>query len=146
MKYLWMKYVHGASLGVHCAPCLKGPYSKAFGAARGSEAFVNAVLGTGAGLTTRLPVELVEHPYRFLYLCGVSKPYVWDKNFHLAMRHAPGSILEVERQGVVIRVENVEEVIIVDRGTYDHPKANDRTFVTCRNWQFAYDQVAKGAL
>ena len=57
--------------------------------------------------------ELHEQPLRpspYYYLCGVSKPYVRSRNFHLAFREKEGSLLSVSRQGIQVEIENAEEI------------------------------------
>ena len=121
VSYLWLKYVHGVDLSVHCAKCLLGEYEPAVNPH--TPEFTN--------------IELQPAPY--YYLCGVSRPYVWYRNFHLAFKEKEGSILEVKRNGIHIILNNAEEVKFSqsDVDTSD-PHAKSKSFYTCRNWQFAY--------
>ena len=80
-RYLWLKYVSGVNLSVHCARCLLGEYDPR--------------------ISARVK-ELHEQPLRpspYYYLCGVSKPYVWSRNFHLAFREKEGSLLSGLQSG-----------------------------------------------
>lgn len=118
-KYLWLKKVNGVDLSVHCARCLLGEYD-------------NRVNARTKSLKN---IELLGDVY---YLCGVSAPYIWANNFHLAFRLANGEKFTAERNGVKISVENAE---IIDFSENDIdmtlPQAKKKEFYTCRNWQFA---------
>jgi hypothetical protein len=126
-KYLWLKHVTGVDLSVHCARCLKGRYSKAVNAE--TKFAENIELGEGVW-----------------YLCGVSAPYRWGNNFHLAACHCPGGSVEVERNGVRVVLEDAE-LLPISPGFIDSsdPNAGRREFATCRNWQFA-NWLAKSSL
>lgn len=120
-SYLWLKYVSGVNLRVHCARCLLGEYDPR--------------------ISARVK-ELHEQPLRpspYYYLCGVSKPYVWSRNFHLAFREKEGSLLSVSRQGIQVEIENAEEIGFsqADIDPSD-PHARSKAYFTCRNWQFAH--------
>ncbi len=124
-SYLWLKYVHGVDLNVHCAKCLLGSYEDAINPH--TPEFIN--------------IELQPAPY--YYLCGVSKPYVWYRNFHLAFREEEGSILEMKRNGIHIIILNAERVSFSqDDIDPTDPHAKSKSFYTCRNWQFAH-KIAK---
>ncbi len=59
-RYLWLKYVQGIDLGVHCARCLVGAYSKAVNAT--DPAFENLCLPeqfTGSDIGVLIGVEQV---------------------------------------------------------------------------------------
>lgn len=120
-SYLWLKYVHGTDLSVHCAKCLLGEYESRIHT--NSPEFSNIRL----------------RPAPYYYLCGVSKPYVWSRNFHLAFREKEGSMLEVKRNGIHIILQNAEEVKFsqTDVDPAD-PHARHKAYFTCRNWQFAH--------
>jgi len=122
-RYLWLKYVTGVNLGVHCAQCLKGDYS------------IQISPDTGK----RPEILLDEHPSKVVYLCGVSKPYDWSKNFHLAMREVEGESFEVDQLGIRMTVENAIPLPIEAETmkANAHPKLADKAYSTCRNWQFA---------
>lgn len=124
-SYLWLKHVTGVNLTVHCAHCLLGEYDPRI----------------KANLTEVSNITLPDAPYH--YLCGVSRPYVWSRNFHLAFREKEGSRLTVQRNGIHIEIGNAEEVTFsqddIDPGD---PHAKSKAYFTCRNWQFAY-KIAK---
>ena len=119
-RYLWLKGVTGVTLSAHCAQSLKGSYDKRVSA-----------------FTKQLHnVELSEEVY---YLCGVSAPYVWKNNFHLAFRHKQGGQIKYESNGIAVAIRNAERI---EFSEYDidptHPKAGMAAYKTCRNWQFAH--------
>ena len=120
-RYLWLKHVTGVDLSVHCARCLLGEYDN-----RISD-------------DTRHASGLVLPSAPFHYLCGVSSPYVWARNFHLAFREKEGYIVEVARHGIRIVIEDAEEVPFgeTDIDPLD-PHAHLKAYRTCRNWQFAH--------
>lgn len=120
-KYLWLKYVTGVNLDVHCARCLEGWYSQKISPSLGSKEML----------------RLDEHEGRYFYLCGVSSPYRWENNFHLAFRYKRGEQLEVNENGISIVIQDAERIPIVKQEFYVHPKGNLREYNTCRNWQFA---------
>ena len=120
-RYLWLKSVTGADLNVHCARCLMGQYDERI-----------------SNTTVELrDMELTPAP--FCYLCGVSMPYKWSNNFHLAFREKPGATLEVDRLGIRVVLENAEEIRF---GWQDipllAPHSDNKAYSTCRNWQFAH--------
>lgn len=122
-KYLWLKYVNGVDLNQHCAKCLRGEYS------------------TQIQHTTFRAENIIlnEHKANYFYLCGVSMPYRWINNFHLAFKYAKGKTVEVERNGIYIKILHAVEIPITTDSidVIDHPKRFDKHFNTCRNWQFA---------
>lgn len=113
----WLKSVEDVDLGKHCINCLKGErvpmkQSRGFG--------------------------VVLAPDKVWYLCGVTYPYVWKNNFHLAFEYSPGDIVYVRRQGVTLTVRDAKEIPITpDYIDNNLPQAQDPKFNTCRNWQFA---------
>lgn len=119
-RYLWLKNVVGVDLTQHCARCLLGKY----------------VENISPRTHSHPEIELRDGVY---YLCGVSLPYVWDKNFHLAFSYCEGSRIEYENNGISVVIENAQRMPIME--TYideSHPKAWKKEFRTCRNWQFAH--------
>lgn len=124
-RYLWLKYVTGVSLDYHCARCLRGYYSDQ----------------VSPRVLSRDGIILDEHEARYYYLCGVSSPYRWDNNFHLAFRYEAGSTLTVEDKGISITIADAVKIEIVRANTYDHPMGDKPEYYTCRNWQFA-QQIA----
>lgn len=120
-RYLWLKLVTGVNLEEHCAKSLLGEYDARF-----------------SSTTKEIDdIELASAP--FYYLCGVSVPYVWAKNFHLAFREKEGYIVEVKRNGIHIVIENAEEVTFSEADIPPtDPHIKSKTYRTCRNWQFAH--------
>ena len=125
-RYFWAKYVDGFNLNVHCARCLLGHYSKKVAP---DKSLIN--------------VALDEHASRYYYICGVTTPYVWANNFHLAFEFAPNEILEYYDDNTHIAIENARQIPIVKRDYRDAKFGNNNSYNTCRNWQFAY-QMSKG--
>ena len=120
-RYLWLKAVTGVNLEEHCAKCLLGEYDPR----------ISASMRRASGL------ELPEAPFH--YLCGVTTPYVWERNFHLAWRHREGSTLEVDRHGIRITIDNAEEVTFGESDIDPQDRhIKYKTYRTCRNWQFAH--------
>lgn len=133
-RYLWLKYVTGIDLNAHCAECLMGDDSQ----------LVSPTLGwEGHGLT------LDEYQGEIFYLCGVSKPYNWDRNFHLAFRLAPGEGFAFEEQGVSLTMVNAERInfeAFDARNRSTSPNRTKPVFNTCRNWIFANHAQQNGLL
>lgn len=122
-KYLWLKYVDSYNLNEHCAKSLIGTYSKKIN--KEINEFKN--------------IELNESNSNIYYLCGVSDPFNYSKNFHLSFKYKKNSQINIEENGIEIKIENAERILITKQN-YIHEKANLKSFNTCRNWQFAYQQ------
>lgn len=121
-RYLWLKYITGTDLNVHCAKSLLGEYSKK----------VSNKIGIYTDIT------LNEFNYKVMYLCGVAFPFNWDNNFHLAFKYKEGEILKYNSNGIDIEIENAIQLPIdINNIDYSHPKAKFKSYYTCRNWQFA---------
>jgi len=130
-RYLWLKYFRGVNLNVHCGRCLTGDYSEI----------------VAADLPFYDPFDLDEFPAKYYYLCGVATPPKWANNFHLAFKYVPGKTLKVERNGVLILIQDAEEIPIqwispssnLDIPQWQKQLAKERgpSYFTCRNWQFA---------
>jgi len=117
--YLWLKHITGVNLNVHCAKCLIGEY-------------VDAVNNR---ITTVNDITIDDGIY---YLCGVSKPYVWDNNFHLAFEYSQGEVLDYCNNGIHITIENAKSLPISEKFIdVTNAKAKYKSYYTCRNWQFA---------
>lgn len=118
--YFWLKSVKDVDLSKHCAKCLIGEYSDEVNAAQ--EYVENIILEDGV-----------------YYLCGVSKPYNWNKNFHLAFKCAEGKSIQYSNNGVEVIIENAEALPIspeyIDPDDVNYRK---KEYSTCRNWQFAH--------
>lgn len=130
-RYLWLKYVRGVNLNVHCGRSLVGNYSEL----------------VAADQTIYDRFDLDEFEARYYYLCGVATPPKWANNFHLAFKYAEGKTVEVERLGVKILISNAEEIPI-EWVSPSHNSTNPDwikqmarklgpAYFTCRNWQFA---------
>lgn len=123
-RYLWLKYITGVNLKVHCARSLLGVYSKKI---------------SPSMKTIKKPIILDENESEIFYLCGVTVPYRWENNFHLAFKRKLGETLHVERNGICITIENAVEIPITpDCIDPCDPNAKKKEYATCRNWQFAY--------
>lgn len=118
-RYLWLKRVTGVNLSVHCARCLRGAYDRR--------------VSPGVGELSGADLEPGVH-----YLCGVSSPYRWADNFHMAFVDCPGSTATARRNGVEVVVSGARELPI-DGSCVDasDPNSRRREYATCRNWQFA---------
>lgn len=127
-QYLWLKYVTGFNLEVHCARCLLGNYSKRVG--------VDALNSGNMQM-----VELDEFPYKYIYLCGVTSPYRWERNLHIALEPCKGSKVVINECGVYAEISDAKRIEIQSQSVYYHPKGASKEFNTCRNWRFAYQQV-----
>lgn len=119
-KYLWLKKIVGVDLMQHCAKCLLGEYIK----------------GISPSIKSYENIELSDDIY---YLCGVSLPFVYENNFHCAFKHKPGSTFVYTSNGVELIVEDGEKLPISEASINTmHPKAQFRSYNTCRNWMFAH--------
>ncbi len=122
-SYIWFKYVTGVNLDVHCAKCLLGEYS------------------THINNKTLLIQNLVmnEEISPAYYLCGVSKPYKWVNNFHLAFVYSSNSTIVKNENGIEVVILNAKEISItkIDMQNNSSPYRFKPEYNTCRNWQFA---------
>lgn len=125
-KFLWLKYVTGVNLAVHCAKCLNGHYDQRF----------------KAHLESLSDVTLED--CRLYYLCGVAADRKWAHNLHIAFTPAAGQVIDIDDGFCKIRIENARRLDIspdyIDRSL---PQHRIKEFATCRNWQFA-NMIAKG--
>ncbi len=122
-RYLWLKYVTGVDLDVHCARCLLGKYSTAI---------------KKDNAETEL-ITLDEFPARIFYLCGVAIPFNWENNFHLAFEESAGNEFRIDALGISVTVRNAARLPISTEAmeANNHPKIAYKAYSTCRNWQFA---------
>lgn len=119
LKYFWLKNVKDVDLNQHCAKCLIGEYNKKINAFE--KEFSNIQLENGV-----------------YYLCGVSYPFIYDNNFHLAFKYSENSNIEIQRNDVSIYMKNAVELPInAEHIDLTHSKAKFKSYYTCRNWQFA---------
>lgn len=118
-RYLWLKRVIGVDLSRHCARCLVGSYSKSVD--RRTKSVEDLPLEDGVW-----------------YLCGVSEPYVWSNNFHLAFEADGDSSIEVSENGVSVSIEGARALPISEEFIDESdPRASVKSYRTCRNWQLA---------
>jgi hypothetical protein len=122
--YFWGKYVNDFNIKVHCAKCLIGHYSN----------FIKKE-------TDLFEFELNEFPFKYFYICGVSKPYRWHENFHLALKESKGKNLYVKENGIEAWIEDAERIEI-QKLDYPEEYSSQKPFHTCRNWQFGYQMFA----
>ncbi len=123
-RYLWLKYVTGYNLEVHCARSLKGEYSTQIVRDMGKKS----------------EILLNEFPAKIVYLCGVAQPYNWSKNFHLALLADEGyGPLPIDELGIKMAVRNAIPLPIetTSMRAINHSKISQKAYATCRNWQFA---------
>ena len=118
-KYLWLKHITGIDLNVHCAKCLKGEY----------------ISDVNNKITSLKDLPLQNGVY---YLCGVSLPFVWVNNFHLAFEYSEGDVVRYSNNGIEIIIENAVSLPISEKFIDEtNNKAKYKSYNTCRNWQFA---------
>jgi hypothetical protein len=116
-----MKHVTGFNPSVHCARCLRGSY----------ESLV------GTGMIVNEPIPLLVQPGAVLYLCGVSMPYRWQNNLHVAVEPFEGGVVSVTSYtGDIITFHGAREIKFDDAEARRRFPERDKTFLTCRNFQF----------
>lgn len=116
-SYLWLKTVKDVDLSQHCARCLIGEYDNRIS-------------------PKKEHIENIELENSIYYLCGVSKPFVWDNNFHLAFEPCEGSTIQINDKGISVIIEGAKQLPTSDK-YINHPKMIYKSYNTCRNWQFA---------
>lgn len=126
-SYLWLKYVTDFDLTNHCAKCLIGEYSKAF--------------EKGGNTQTVFDLPLNEYDAKYYYLCGVTKPYRWSRNLHVAFEYAKGETLHYDDGKTLLFIENARQITIEEQSHYISPFGHLRSYNTCRNWRFAYQMT-----
>lgn len=128
-SYLWMKYVTGTDLAVHCARSLQGHYDSRFG----------PELATG-------DYRLDEMGSRVFYLCGVTSPYVWEENLHVAFEASSDDSFEIDEHGFRGTVGGARRLVIpAPEPRPDLPLGENPEWYTCRNWQFAVALARRNA-
>ena len=128
MKYLWLMYVDSVDTNEHCIKTFRGR--------RGQKLGKSTTWGVG-GSKAANDVVLDESEIEVMYLCGVSEPYVWNKNFHLAWRRRAGVGFKFRHLGVHIWVDNAERLAIPRPLPGAHPLMRYSRYATCRNWWFS---------
>lgn len=125
-KYLWLKYVTGTNLAVHCARCLVGEYEERI------KAYMRSVYN----------LELKEAPV--YYLCGVAHDRQWKHNLHVAFVPAAGQEIIIDDDFCRLKIVNARRLEISTRFIdWNDPHSRRKEYCTCRNWQFAY-MLSKG--
>ncbi len=120
-RYFWLKYVQGFKPDQHCARCLIGPYSKHF--------------PYGSQLADKLGTVLDEAEAPFIYICGVTGRY--ENNVHLVGRPDPQSEAKHKDDRVEISVHGLSKIEIIPP---ENAPALGKEFLTCRNWQFGWQE------
>lgn len=120
-RYFWLKRVTGFDPKQHCARCLRGSYFEE--------------------VSTKLPVNRAIHieadPGEVLYLCGVSAPYRWERNFHLALIVEHGArVGSTAYTGDVIGIEGADYLPFDDAEARRRFPDRGEAFLSCRNFQF----------
>jgi len=98
-------------------------------------------------MLTNTMISLTAADGDVLYLCGVSNPYRWNCNLHIAVRVKRGSIANVPTHtGDVITLVDCEKINFDDTAAARLFPDLGRSFLTCRNFQFGayfYGKAAK---
>ncbi|GAC1380128.1 MAG: hypothetical protein NVSMB48_05540 [Marmoricola sp.] len=122
---IWLKGIQAVRLHRHCI-----------------DTFVGAryAIDVNANAQT-LTIDLGDHE-QALYLCGVSSPYRWANNAHLAIWPSPGARWHGDAHVSGLRVTMTGGHPIFGWGEHDvdpnHPMFSDRLYRTCRNLQFGW--------
>lgn len=123
---LWFYNITGLKLDKHC-----------------QDGFLGKCIVTGEVYEKFVNKGVCDFPFTskngLYYLCGVAKPFNWEKNFHCPFMFAEGERFEYESNGVTVELENAKRIPIVEvnRATCPFPGKDDKQYYTCRNWQFA---------
>jgi hypothetical protein len=119
-RFFWGWYVTGFDPRRHCQPCLRGRRSGQ----------VNRSMALDVECTLD---EVADFDY--FYVCGVSATGRWADNFHLAVhRQLAGDVEAVCYTGHAVSIRNAALIEIASLP--DGFNGRDRTFTTCRNYQF----------
>ena len=130
LRYLWLQYIEGVDLDQHCKKSFVGTTSQRIA--------TRLIQGVDHSLEFS-SVLLDEGPARAYYLCGVSDPYVYTNNVHLAFVSAPGESFDFESGPITARFLDARRLPITTSDIdSSHPHASDPAYATCRNWQFAW--------
>lgn len=120
-RYLWGKTVRGFNPAVHCARCLVGDY----------------LAEVSPSMPANAPIELAFPEGTIVYICGVSTPYRWANNLHLAVRVRAGRQTYAQTyNGDALEIEGAEPVPFDDRRARALYPGRSAAFLTCRNFQF----------
>lgn len=123
-SYLWCKEVRGFNPAVHCAKCLIGKYENRF--------------GQKSPVNEDIDLDGYE-PGAILYFCGVSRPYRWMNNAHLAVR-VTGDAADVVTIGFytgdALTVYGAQGIPFNDTSARAQYGDRSSAYLTCRNFQF----------
>lgn len=120
-KYFWMKNVTGFDESVHCARCLRGSYHK--------------LTGVRMPVNDRVPIFAKDGDV--IYLCGVSTPYRWSNNFHVAARIKAGSVIHARTHaGDIVNLYDCERIQFDDTEARRRFPHLSEAYLSCRNFQF----------
>lgn len=127
-RHWWAKTVTGFRDEVHCARCLIGPYVPSLGS-------------SWSGQPTRVQLP----PGALFYLCGVSAPYRWDRNFHLALAPADHALRVRTYAGQTVLIEGARVLPFSGADAARLYPERGAEFLTCRNFQFGAHYFAATA-
>jgi hypothetical protein len=123
-QHWWLKSVNSYRLDVHCARCLVGPFDRR----------INKAMPL---------VQAVELQGDLVYLCGVANGWNWARNFHAAAAYAEGETFSLPTyNGLDVRFDNARMITI--EPLPDGWNGLDKSFTTCRNYQFAVQMADRG--
>jgi len=110
--YFWIKTIESVNIDNHCAKSFLGKY---------------------------LEGNKIETESKDVYICGVSKPFNYYKNLHIALKYKKGSILTINENEVIILIEDAERIKIksLKKDESIFANADKKSFYSCRNWQYA---------
>jgi hypothetical protein len=110
--YFWIKTIEDIDLNNHCAKTFIGKY---------------------------LNGDNIETKIKDVYICGVSNPFKYEDNLHLALKEKVGNDIEIKKLGVHIMIKDAEliEIKPLNKGESLHAKGSIKQYYTCRNWQYA---------
>ena len=129
-RFMWLKRVWKVDLQMHCQPALLGPTSLIVRTRRFWQA---------PSAFEIKDVYLEPSDSGFFYLCGVTHPYIWARNFHLPFCFASGQTAEKRWFGIHVLLRDAIELPLSE--TYidlRFPRFSERRYRTCRNAQFAW--------
>lgn len=127
-RYFWAKTVTGFDASIHCMQCLIGDRI---------EGISPKLLSKGGKVGKRFKSGTL------IYLCGVSYPYIWERNFHMPVRVKAGARTRARTYtGAVVTVVGAERVKFDDTAAVKHFEKKGPRFLTCRNFQFAAQEFA----
>jgi hypothetical protein len=128
-RYFWMKRVRGFRPKVHCAACLLGEYERQ----------------VGVGMQLNETLRLQYSKGDVLYLCGVAKPYIWKRNFHLALQVGDGELEAELWNGGVVKIKGAARIEFGPEAAEQQFPELGRKFLTCRNFQFGAQHFGPSA-